>query len=133
MDMIDQLMNGYRLDVDVSMAAAQEQARESEAERQKAIAVWRGISIEMERGTGPFAQMLAQFRDDATKALSDLVYADPADAKHIQSLQANVRRCLDTMEHIQSFRTAAEAADANTEGDTLSDDDDTFTPPEVDE
>lgn len=111
-------LDSFRLDVDEAVRDAQEAQREAELDRQQAKETWSRIARELEQG-GPFAQMLMSFRSDATKALSELVYADPTDTKHIAALQADVQRTLRTMEHIDEFRNAAEAADANTEGEML--------------
>jgi hypothetical protein len=113
-------LDPFRLDVDEAMAQAQEQQREAEVERQKTRAVWQRIASELEHG-GPFAALLTEFRQDATRALSDLVYADSNDSVRIASLQADVQRSLRTMEHIDEFQNAAQAADANVEGETLDD------------
>lgn len=109
--MFDQL----RLDVDEAMADAQ-----ANKNGQHAIQIWRRIARELENG-GPFADLLLSFREDAVKAMSDMVYADPNDAARIAALQADVQRSLRTMEHIDEFQNAAQAADANAE--TISEDD----------
>lgn len=112
-------LNAFRLDVDEAMSDAQEAQYAAEADRQEVRAAWQRIATELARG-GPFATMLMSFRSDATRAMSELVYADPADAKAIAALQADVQRTLRTMEHIDEFRNAADAADANIEGEELS-------------
>lgn len=110
---IDEL-NPFRLDVDEAMAAA----------RSEAIDTWRRIEADL-RKNGPFSALLIQFRTEATEAMSALVWADARDPVAIAMHQAAVIRCLDTMEKVDAFRNAAEAADANTEAATaLSDEDD---------
>lgn len=121
-------LNTYRLDVDEAMAEAQVRAQHADA-----VDTWRRIEAELIKG-GPFATMLDQFRTDATEAMSELVYADATDIPLIRSLQAAVRRSLDTMEKIDGFRSAAEAVDANAEAiDMLSDEDDEPLPPPDDD
>lgn len=112
----------FRLDIDEAMAAAQVD-RAADTERRLVMSTWQGIQHELDRGKGPFARMLWAFRQDAKEALQKLVYADANDSKTIAQLQAAVQRCLDTMEHIDDFRTGAEAAAANDEQDLLSEDD----------
>lgn len=112
-------IDDYKLDLDEAMALAQ--GKEN-------IAIWRSIAAHMERG-GPFAELLLEFRADAVKSMSDIVYANPNDAVRIAALQADIQRSLRTMEHIETFESRAQAADANTEAaDSLSDVDDTIIP-----
>jgi type II secretory pathway component PulF len=106
-------LDQFRLDVDEAMAMAQEAAA-SESERRRVKQVWLSIENQLTKG-GPFAEMLIQFRQDAVSAMSEMVHADPTDTKLMASLQADVRRSLRTMEMIDSFSSAAKAADANDE------------------
>jgi hypothetical protein len=112
-------LDDYRLDVDEAMSMAQIE-RAAEQERHRTINIWEGIRGEIERGAGPFAEMLIAFRQDAVKAMSDLVWADPNDVSRIAALQADVQRSLRAMEHIDEFRSGARAAIANS--DTSEDD-----------
>lgn len=107
-------LDEYRLDLDEAMANA----------RKEAIDTWRRIEADLKKN-GPFSALLTQFRTDATEAMSALVWADPKDPVAIALHQAAVIRCLETMEKMDTFRNAAEAADANTEAqDALGDEDD---------
>ena len=110
--MRDEDLNAYRLDMDEAMRA-----------RRESIDTWRRIEADLHKG-GPFSKMLVEFRRDATEAISALVYVETTDPA-VKVMQATVQRCLDTMEKVDAFRHAAEAADANTEAQTaLSDEDD---------
>jgi hypothetical protein len=110
------MFDNLRLDVDEAMARAQQ------VHGRRDIEIWNRIASDLNQG-GPFAALLTQFREGAVAAMSDLIYADPNDAVRVAALQADVRRCLDTMEHIDAFQNAAEAADANIEADSASDED----------
>lgn len=110
------MFDNLRLDVDEAMARAQQEHGRRDVE------IWNRIARDLNTG-GPFAALLTQFREGAVTALSDLIYADPNDPVRIAALQADVRRCLDTMEHIDAFQNAAEAADANIEADASDEDD----------
>ena len=109
------MFDSLRLDVDEAMARAQQ------VHGRRDIEIWNRIARDLNQG-GPFAALLTQFRDGAVAAMSDLIYANPNDAVRIAALQADVRRCLDTMEHIDAFQNAAEAADANIEADASDED-----------
>jgi hypothetical protein len=117
--MMDPNWNRFRFDVDDSMAGAQEQLAQSEQDRQRAKRVWDRIRNELDKD-GPMAQLLAQFREDAVRAMGELIYVETSDAG-VRALQADVQRSLRTMEHIDTFQNAAEVADANAQSEIDSD------------
>lgn len=86
---------------------------------------WEAIRGDL-RSRGPFTRMLLELRGTALAAMSDLVYASPADAVRIASLQNEVRRYAHFMAIISEYRTQAEAQDANTMGEELDDEDREF-------
>lgn len=117
---IDDILNGYRVDVDEAMIVSQSK-REGEVDRQ----VWSRVLHALEKASDPFAQMLKSVRSDAVEALGDLIYCDPKDTLKVAMLQMQIQRCYEMMRHIDEFRGRAEAVDANEAAETsLSDSDD---------
>lgn len=109
-------LNDYRIDVDEAMSQAQRE-HAAEVDRQQVIGTWKNIAEQLRRGKSPFAKMLMQFREEAVNALSEMVYADPNDVKAMAALQAVVLRSLTTMEHVDTFRSDASAAEENDAAD----------------
>lgn len=90
--------------------------------------VWADIQHDIQE-RGPFAALLAQFRNEATAALAGLATVDATDSKEIARLQNDVQRFISTMEIVHAFKNAAGADEANFDADhSLSDDDDDYQP-----
>lgn len=98
-------------------------ARVAEREQQDIAATWLAMVADLRKG-GPFAKMILSFRESATAALSDLVFADAADPKEVRRLQDEVKRYMTTIQMIAEYREGAAAADANAEA--ISEDDEHF-------
>lgn len=98
---------------------------ETYADQYDVLSAWEAIRADM-RSRGPFTRMLLELRATARQAMQDIVYIDPTDARRIASLQGEVRRYTHMMTILSEYRSQAATADANTEGDDLSEEDSAF-------
>jgi len=104
-------LDRYRFEPGEAMASARAAQAHPDSERQRVIDLWRRIDYELDHD-GPISQLLWGFRGQAVEAMSQLIYAETSDP-NIMRLQNDVRRSLETMEHIGDFKSAAEAVGAN--------------------
>lgn len=84
------------------------------AEREAAdvTATWNAIRADLKKA-GPFSKMILSFRESATEALVDLVYAEPGNTALVAQLQNEIRRYVSTITMIHGYREGAAAVDAN--------------------
>lgn len=84
----------------------------AEKEAQDVSATWNAIRADLKKA-GPFSKMILSFRESATEALVDLVFADPSNVAVVTQLQNEVKRYVSTITMIHGYREGAAAVDAN--------------------
>lgn len=84
----------------------------AEQEAQDVSATWNAIRADLKKA-GPFSKMILSFRESATDALVDLVFAEPGNAALVAQLQNEIRRYVSTITMIHGYREGAAAVDAN--------------------